>query len=238
MIENVQKLFKSTNVDELQDANFLEKTFIPCLGLNNENLNEQPKELESFFGGGLGLRIWQYPNQFSKYMSLLSKYAKNINSYMEIGCRFGGTFITHVEYINRFNSEFKKAIAVDIIECPPNLVDYMSISEKVQFIRINSCTKEFSEYISSEFFDLIFIDGDHSYEGVKNDAEITREKCNIQVFHDITSDPCPGVGKYWRELKAEHSKTFDFYEFSEQYESVSGNFLGLGVAVRKNWISI
>ena len=86
------------------------------------------------------------------------------------------------------------------------------------------------------FFDLVFIDGDHSYEAVKSDALKMIDRSNIQVFHDITNDAVPGVGKFWNEYKNLFESSHEFHEFTEQYESVEGNFLGIGVAVRKKWI--
>lgn len=55
--------------------------------------------------------------------------------------------------------------------------------------------------------------------------------------HDITSQVCPGVATCWSEVKNEYSDTHDFYEFTDQYESVNGTFLGIGVAVRKQWLT-
>ena len=49
-------------------------------------------------------------------------------------------------------------------------------------------------------------------------------------FHDIVNERCPGVVRFWNELKA--SKSFNTQEFVDQYDSVNGTFLGIGVASR------
>lgn len=59
--------------------------------------------------------------------------------------------------------------------------------------------------------DFLFIDGDHSYDGVRQDYLMYRELMRpggLIAFHDI--EPCPprpesvgGVPDYWRELEAE-----------------------------------
>jgi hypothetical protein len=84
-------------------------------------------------------------------------------------------------------------------------------------------------------YDLILIDGDHNYDGVKQDSENTRNSANIQVFHDIVNDHCPGVVRYWKELKTELVDTHNFYEFTDQYNSVNGSFLGIGCVVKKEF---
>lgn len=231
--EAVHTFLEKNGIANISDSKFIETMMLPYFGLNNENLNEQPHELSEHFGGGLGLRIWQYPNQFGPYLAFISKYADKINTYIEVGCRHGGTFVTHVEFLSYLNKNFKKGVAIDIIDCPPLLGAYSEYTDKVEFKNINSLSDEYKKYVSKNHFNLAFIDGDHSYEGVKNDAENIRPYSDIQVFHDIFSDVCPGVKQYWNEIKNTLSGSYDFYEFVDQYESVSGSFLGIGVAVPK-----
>ena len=126
-------------------------------------------------------------------------------------------------------------MAVDIIDSPVS--EYCANNHETEFIKINSQSQEFKDYISVNFFDLIFIDGDHSYLGVKNDYEISKNSGKIFVFHDIVSDVCPGVVQFWNELKQNNTDTYIFFEFTEQYEEVWNNtdtkFLGIGVAIKK-----
>ena len=55
--------------------------------------------------------------------------------------------------------------------------------------------------------DFLFIDGDHTYQGVKKDFEIycsLVKKDGIIGFHDIVSGPEEDVGevpKFWKEIK-------------------------------------
>ena len=111
------------------------------------------------------------------------------------------------------------------------------VNKESTFLRMDSQTTEFRNYMANNRFDVIFIDGDHSYMGVKNDYESSKESGKIYVFHDIVSDACPGVVEFWNELKSKESDTYIFYEFTEQYEEVWNStqqkFLGIGVAVKK-----
>lgn len=222
------QLIKNSTLEDLQSSNYLENLIIK-LGFNTEILREQPKIVQD---NGGGLLIWQYPNQFSKYLCLLRQ--QKIQSYIEIGCRWGGTFVLTNEYLKMFNT-VNKSVAVDIIDSP--VLDYCLTNYETQFIKKNSQSKEFVTYMKNNYFDLIFIDGDHSYDGVKNDYEISKHSGKIFVFHDIVNDVCPGVVYFWNELKKTASDTYDFFEFVEQYEDVWNNthqkFLGIGVAIKK-----
>lgn len=221
-------LIKNSSLEELKSNEYLESLIVK-LGFNTESLQQQPQIVKD---NGGGLLIWQYPNQFSKYLCLLEK--QKISSFIEIGCRWGGTFILTNEYLKRFNI-INKSVAVDIMKSP--VKEYCLNNSETEFKEINSQSGEFKKYISDNYFDLIFIDGDHSYNGVKNDYEISKNNGKIFVFHDISNNECPGVVKFWNELKNNKSDTYDFFEFTEQYEDVWNNthktFLGIGVAIKK-----
>lgn len=222
------QLIKDSSINDLVNPKYVENLIIN-LGFNTEILVEQPDIVKRNTGG---LFIWQYPNQFSKYLCLLAQ--QKITSYIEIGCRWGGTFILTNEYLKRFNP-IVKSVAVDYIDSPVS--SYCLLNAESQNLIINSHSPEFQNYMSNHFFDLIFIDGDHSYDGVKQDYEFSKNSGKIFVFHDITSDVCPGVSQFWNELKRNESNAYDFYEFTEQYKEVwdatNKQFLGIGVAIKK-----
>ena len=222
------RLIKESKIEDLKKKDYLENLIIK-LGFNREILREQPKIVKE---NGGGLLIWQYPNQFSKYLCLLQK--QKISSYIEIGCRWGGTFILTNEYLKKFNS-VHKSVAVDIISSP--ISKYCVLNPETKFMKINSKSDKFKKYMSENFFDLIFIDGDHSYKGVKNDYEISKNSGNIFVFHDIVNAVCQGVIRFWNELKTTEKDKYNFYEFTDQYpeiwEKKHKKFLGIGVAIKK-----
>ena len=221
------ELIKNSSLNDLNDIPYLEKLIIK-LGFNTEILDEQPQIVKDNPGG---LLIWQYPNQFAKYLLLLKKL--NIKSYIEIGCRWGGTFILTTEYLKHFNN-LTKCIAVDIIDSP--VKEYCENTQFTEFKQINTRSDDFDTYINENFFDLIFIDGDHSYEGVKNDYIKCKDSGRILVFHDIDNDACYGVIQFWNELKHYESNNYTFYEFKDQYEDVfqrtGKKYLGIGVMVK------
>ena len=59
---------------------------------------------------------------------------------------------------------------------------------------------------SSGPFDLVFIDGDHDYDGVKKDYENFGPLGKLVVFHDI-AHPGHGVKKLWSEIKGNKQTT-------------------------------
>lgn len=86
-----------------------------------------------------------------------------------------------------------------------------------------------SNYNDGELFDFLFIDGDHTYEGVKRDFEMYSplvRKGGIIAFHDILDTPvhraagCE-VDRFWRELPP-HKAEF----------SINGPWGGIGVTFR------
>ena len=64
-------------------------------------------------------------------------------------------------------------------------------------------------YEPTEQFDLVFIDGDHSYEYVRTDTELAfKLKPKVIVWHDYPNEP--GVQKRLDELKENYEiKTYD-----------------------------
>jgi hypothetical protein len=52
-----------------------------------------------------------------------------------------------------------------------------------------------------EGFDLVILDGDHSYKGISADYEAYGELAPIVMIHDIAGlRDCEGVAKFWQEL--------------------------------------
>lgn len=115
----------------------------------------------------------------------------NISTYLEIGVREGNTFDKRVPLVR------SKSIALDCWDlfesASQNDMDrsraqaesqYLNLKKKydgnskVEVIRSFSNNLEIVQNFDDNYFDLIFVDGDHSYEGAKEDLNNWWPKCN------------------------------------------------------------
>ena len=72
------------------------------------------------------------------------------------------------------------------------------------------------ESVWRKTFDVVFIDGDHTYEGVKRDFELYAPFANMIVaLHDINHPPdskAYGPTKLWNEIDSWHQITKEFID--------------------------
>lgn len=127
--------------------------------------------------------------------------AKQANTILNVGVEMGASVVALHE---GDGTAYLEAIDIDLSNIDPVLRSTYE-GEGVRFIEDNSHTFNFYNP-DSVMYDLIFIDGDHSYEGVKADiANILPHLSTegIVAFHDcydfanptIVHRVCPGVNK-------------------------------------------
>lgn len=106
-------------------------------------------------------------------------------------------------------------------------------NQKIELIRGDSHSIEIYTHVKSILkdhkVDFLFIDGDHTYEGVKRDFELYSTLTSTQsiiAFHDIVSDksdnPDHFVSVFWNEIKKS-------YPSSEYISDKHQSKLGIGV---------
>jgi Methyltransferase domain len=232
-LERVE-LIRRAPLAALTDAGYLERELLPALGLNDESPELFPENLSPH--SGQGLRSWQYPVQFSRYLVLLSRY--DIRSYVEIGVRHGGTFVLTCEYLSRFG-RLERALAVDLLRARSidEYADSLAPSPlKVTQVQCDTSRRACRRELRSHgTFDLAFIDGDHSFAGCWSDFTALRGRAGIIALHDIVSDASPDVPRVWQRIRREYGDRYELHEFDEQYRAVSERtgerYLGIGVAI-------
>ena len=105
--------------------------------------------------------------------------------------------------------------------------------QRIELLRMDSHTAEtvrrLADILGGRTIDYMFIDGDHTYDGVRSDFERYRaflSKKAIVAFHDIVTDksshPTHFVSEFWNEVKHR-------YPHKELVEDPAQDKLGIGV---------
>ncbi|NVM35979.1 MAG: class I SAM-dependent methyltransferase [Candidatus Lokiarchaeota archaeon] len=174
-------------------------------------------------------------NKFSKL--LISKKPKTV---LEIGTANGGTLFL----LSRLSKPNSVIISVDLPESPyMGGIDYKSKiffksfaynHQKIVMIREDShklsTLEKVKKLLKSNKVDVLFIDGDHTYNGVKKDFNMYRNlvrKNGIIVFHDIieiTNEDGVEVNKFWSEIKKDNT-------YIEIVEDWNQDYGGIGIII-------
>lgn len=183
-----------------------------------------------------GLPAVQVESELNGFLALLKE--KKVRSYLEIGTARGDTFYTVMSSLPRSSV----GVAVDMPEASWGLdksktyLDYaiagLDDDYLVQAIYGSSRDKEIIDKVSVLApFDMVFIDGDHTLEGVTKDYENYGHLGKMVAFHDIVDDMRANkrgetidVPVFWKKLKNEKP----YIEFVEQ-----GSKMGIGVIFNK-----
>jgi len=195
------------------------------LGLNDDGLADFPPSLRPQCGGGL--RIWQYPQEFAAYLAQALERVPR--SYIELGIRHGGTFVTTVECIAR-RGGLERALGIDIMPCP-SMAEYTALNPKATFLQANTQSPEFAAVLAENgTFDLAFIDANHDEAECRKELCLLRDRCAMVAFHDIANSDFPAIGRVWREVKERGGhRCFEFVaDYAEPHTP-----MGIGLAIRK-----
>jgi predicted O-methyltransferase YrrM len=195
--------------------------------------------MQELFSKKLSLiQPWQYESEFIKLLEFYSNL--NPQKVMEIGTANGGTLFAHCKLAKdnatiisvdlpggKFGGgypEWKTAI----------YMEFAKSGQKLHLIRGNShaedTVKKVKDILRGELLDYLFIDGDHTYDGVKKDFDtyfpFVKSGGGI-IFHDIALHPqslCQ-VDKFWNDIKSG-------YKYHEFIKDVNSGKYGIGVIVK------
>lgn len=166
---------------------------------------------------GAGIRPMQLQPELTEMVKRIEK--KSPRLVLEIGTARGGTLCL----LCRFSAPDATIISVDL---PfgrngggypkwkePHYQNFTKPDQTLHLLRANSHAPEtlqrVKDLIGTRRFDFMLIDGDHSYEGVKQDYHSYSQLLapdGIIALHDILpnlSDPSIDVNRFWEELEAE-----------------------------------
>ena len=187
------------------------------------------------------IRALQIKDELQKFIELIAKYQPQV--VLEIGTARGGTLFLLTKFsspnahlisldlpggqygggYNKWTGYFFKSFALD--------------TQKISLIRADShkdsTLKKLKKILKGKPIDVLFIDGDHSYEGVKKDFEMYSplvKAGGIIAFHDIVIHPpeteCD-VNKFWNEIK----HNFEYKEFVANWDQ---KMCGIGIVIKNN----
>ena len=147
---------------------------------------------------------------------------------LEIGTLRGGTLFL----FSNIAHEEATLISVDLQQYPLQSRLIRSIFKKKQKIFLIQgdshgieTLKKIKAILKDNKVDFLFIDADHSYEGVKKDFEMYSplvRKGGIIAFHDIVPSGYPAIHKFWNEIKEK-------YEHLEIVKDRNQNCYGIGI---------
>lgn len=159
---------------------------------------------------------------------------------LEIGTANGGTLFL----FSKLSKPNSTLISVDLPEYPYiGGIDYKSKlffksfannNQKIKLIQDDShkvsTLKKVKKVLKNRKIDILFIDGDHTYKGVKKDFKMYGNlvrKNGIIAFHDIVEvkiEDNVEVNKFWNEIK-------ENYKYIEIVEDWNQDNCGIGVLI-------
>lgn len=185
---------------------------------------------------GQGYGILQDPWELSQYLDAIRSYFRHPINYLEIGLGRGGLFRLMAE-----SFELHHCVGIDNLSCrrfrkslEKNL---HAIDRHIDLLPYDSTSPQAVEWLCDKdalivglglrrglMFEIVFVDGDHSYEGVKKDVETFAPWIapgGWLVFHDTIYD---GKGYGVRQVTQELQGFECLHRFERQY--------GIGVFVK------
>ena len=167
------------------------------------------------------LGMIQDPKEITAFVDFLKPRA--LRNVMEIGSESGGTFYLWCQLAKlgglKISLDKPDGTSGSWLYKEPDALAkrtalFHSFAPRVKVVTGDSHSPEIKsivmDILGEEKLDLLFIDGDHSYEGVKADWEMYREFVRpggIVAFHDINQGEWMNirgcqVGRLWAELMA------------------------------------
>jgi len=171
-----------------------------------------------------------YGQQDPVEFTLMLQRVRGAKSILEIGSMFGQT-------LKMMAAVAAPGARLRCIDLAPNVAYDIDTAPFLRIVIADLCRAGFDAAVlfdnsrsvdsirwakKSGPYDFVFIDGDHTYDGVKADWENFGRLGRVVAFHDITMRK--SVGKLWREIKAEAGH--------RAVEMMTGRRLGIGIVTR------
>lgn len=208
-------------------------------GIEKQNGKFNYKSAVDFLFSDLGKAIvpMQHPDEIVKLAQIIEN--KKPKTVLEIGTARGGTLFL----VSQLAAEDALIISIDLPDGMygggypkwkiPYYKSFKKKNQTIELIQGDSHSKEIHNALSfilkDRKIDYLFIDGDHTFEGVKEDFDTYSKfvaKDGIIAFHDIVKDrsvqPNHYVHEYWESIKGN-------YNYKEFIKNPMQSKLGIGV---------
>ena len=188
----------------------------------------------ALFDAVSGFREFRPVQVRSEFLRLMERLGRRPpRAICEIGMAKGGTAFLFA----RVAAPDARIVTIDKGLHPPRAAAVRRFALKGQRIHclhgdshLEATLHRAQELAGTRCFDFLFIDGDHSYDGVRRDFELFSpwvEPEGVIAFHDIVLDfrtrhgrktrtYTGGAPRFWEELKARSPGAEDFVENPEQ----------------------
>lgn len=161
------------------------------------------------------LHAIQKIREFAPFLAYVSRH-KPLRTIVEIGSSLGGSFYAWC----LISASDGLIVSIDLPggdwgdfseEAATRMRQYRRETQQVESLLGDSHDPQtlarLEQLLRGRKIDLLFIDGDHSYEGVRQDFEMYAPLASLVALHDILPHPaftgCE-VERFWRELRERH----------------------------------
>jgi hypothetical protein len=169
--------------------------------------------------------VQQIPTEFVDFLMYIATLG--LKTGIEVGVWHGASCYFATAVLQRANADFR----MTMVDREDQLVAYDDFAAALNITKRIPAT---AEECAGEAYDFVFIDGDHSYDGVQRDYLLLgRYARKVCAFHDVRGEEfshlAGGPVRFWQEFVHNHCQEMAILEFGH---FTARPWMGIGVAVR------
>lgn len=138
--------------------------------------------------------VLQNPPEFGQFMAWLAGSGLRPRTFCEVGIFRGGVFAAVSAYLHRLGP----ADCVGVDTYPDRFREFAALKKLLPGIRLADGT---AGVVRGRAFDLVHIDGDHSFRWVSHDYQAVGQFARTVFFHDVKNKQYPAPGLLWRRVR-------------------------------------